>query len=305
MGLQWRPLADSFGAELVDFDLELPIAGEVGEALRALWLERGLLLFRGRPMSGEQQVALSRLFGELEVHPAREGWVEGHPELTVIQYHPENRDFSPIYEVEGEALANWLPWHIDLIYTARINRAGCLRALTLPPKGAPTGFIDRAALYDSLPAALKAEIQGKRAVYRLNPFADEHPFYPYGNVRRLHVPERHKGLKARVGTDFPDASHPIAFAHPDTGRMILNLSPTFLIGIEGMADAESEPLLRTLVDHVLASPDRYYHRWQPDDVILWDNWRMLHSAEGTPVAHSRQLYRTTVSGDYGLGRLAQ
>src|SRR3954470_11064256 len=151
MALQWRPLADRFGAEVMGLDHEAPIDGALADALVALWKERGLLLFRGATMSGERQVALSRLFGELEVHPAREGWVEGHPELTVIQYQPENRDNSPIYEVEGEVLANWLPWHIDLIYTARINRAGCLRALTLPPKGAPTGFIDRAALYDSLP----------------------------------------------------------------------------------------------------------------------------------------------------------
>ena len=37
-------------------------------------------------------------------------------------------------------------------------------------------------------------------------------------------------------------------------------------------------------------------------MILWDNWRVLHSATGIPEDETRVMYRTTISGDYAQGR---
>ena len=38
-------------------------------------------------------------------------------------------------------------------------------------------------------------------------------------------------------------------------------------------------------------------------MVLWDNWRMLHCATGTPADETRLMERTTIGGDYGLGRI--
>jgi taurine dioxygenase len=37
-------------------------------------------------------------------------------------------------------------------------------------------------------------------------------------------------------------------------------------------------------------------------MVLWDNWRMLHCANGMPAGQRRHMRRTTIAGDYGLGR---
>jgi len=37
-------------------------------------------------------------------------------------------------------------------------------------------------------------------------------------------------------------------------------------------------------------------------MVLWDNWRMLHCACGVPPEEKRIMRRTTIVGDYGLGR---
>jgi taurine dioxygenase len=37
-------------------------------------------------------------------------------------------------------------------------------------------------------------------------------------------------------------------------------------------------------------------------MVLWDNWRLLHCACGTPVGMRREMRRTTIHGDYKLGR---
>ena len=47
----------------------------------------------------------------------------------------------------------------------------------------------------------------------------------------------------------------------------------------------------------------YYQAWQGDEMVLWDNWRMLHCATGTPADETRLMERTTIGGDYGLGRI--
>jgi taurine dioxygenase len=46
----------------------------------------------------------------------------------------------------------------------------------------------------------------------------------------------------------------------------------------------------------------YFHDWKQDDMVLWDNWRVLHCATGVPPEETRVMERTTISGDYALGR---
>jgi taurine dioxygenase len=37
-------------------------------------------------------------------------------------------------------------------------------------------------------------------------------------------------------------------------------------------------------------------------MVIWDNWRVLHSVSGSAPEHGRCMHRTTIAGDYGLGR---
>ena len=40
-------------------------------------------------------------------------------------------------------------------------------------------------------------------------------------------------------------------------------------------------------------------------MVLWDNWRMLHCVIPGPVDEIREVERTTIQGDYGMGRVLQ
>ena len=75
-------------------------------------------------------------------------------------------------------------------------------------------------------------------------------------------------------------------------------------GIEGREDADGEALLATVCDEIVAAAEQlsYFHRWQPTDMVIWDNWRMLHMATGCDPSYDRIMHRTTIKGDYGLGR---
>ena len=75
-------------------------------------------------------------------------------------------------------------------------------------------------------------------------------------------------------------------------------------GIEGRDGPDSEALLDAVCDEIVEAAKglSYFHRWEPTDMVIWDNWRFLHSVSGSPPEHARCMHRTTIEGDYGLGR---
>ena len=74
------------------------------------------------------------------------------------------------------------------------------------------------------------------------------------------------------------------------------------VGIEGREDAEGDALLEAVCQEMIAKIRPYHHKWRPTDMLIWDNWRMLHSVTGHDPALTRCIHRTTIKGDYGLGR---
>ena len=75
-------------------------------------------------------------------------------------------------------------------------------------------------------------------------------------------------------------------------------------GFVGQETPEGEALFREVTETIdrLGVECSYHHKWRPDEMLIWDNWRMLHAVSGHDPDHERIMYRTTIKGDYGLGR---
>src|SRR5581483_11833738 len=84
----------------------------------------------------------------------------------------------------------------------------------------------------------------------------------------------------------------------------MHIGPHNAVGIEGMEGPEGDALFREAWEEVVRVMKPYYHEWKPTDMVAWDNLRCLHCATGHDPAHEgeRLLHRTTIDGDYGLGR---
>ena len=83
---------------------------------------------------------------------------------------------------------------------------------------------------------------------------------------------------------------------------MLNISPWFAVGIHGMENAEGDAILKAVIESAIRPELVYVHDWQLGDMVLWDNWRMMHSAAGIVPTDRRRMQRTTIAGDYALGR---
>jgi taurine dioxygenase len=92
--------------------------------------------------------------------------------------------------------------------------------------------------------------------------------------------------------------HPIVRTHPENGRKSIYINPIRIEGILGMDHKEALPLLGGLLEHATAERFQYRHRWQPGDLVMWDNRCLLHRANGDyDMAQTRYLYRVMLQGD--------
>jgi taurine dioxygenase len=293
------PGQDRFGAvvtELAPDSIDVP---EIRKALTDLWIDKGVVVFRGAGGGMETQIRLSEIFGDPEIHPMMVGTniKTEHKALAPVEY---DRESGNLYEVKGRPLGGYLPWHFDAAYVDRINHGGILRPEVLPKRGGDTGFIDQIAAYETLPRNLRDRIEDLSVLYAYQPDLTKPKF----GDRAEKIVQMSELF--RKGMDHPSvqvrAIHPLVYRQAVTGRKVLHVSPWFAEAIEGMETEEGDALLREVIGYVLRPELMYFHAWQADDMVLWDNWRMLHCACGVPPEETRKMRRTTIVGDYGLGR---
>jgi len=302
--LSVQPISENlgFGVVVNDLRLEHLTSPAIPQQLRSLWIQHGLLVFRNVDPSDRMHLDLCSYSGALEKHPLKNAYEHESDEITPIRYSPQE---STVYEVDGEARGGWLPWHSDLAYVDRINRGGILKPIELPASGGETGFIDKIEAYERLPETLKRRIEGLYVAYRLDLDATRQRFGRAPRLKLLHLsPATLRAMEA--GKEWPNALHPMVYEQAETGRKVLNVSPYFAMGIHGMSGRDGDELLAEVIDHAIDDKFAYYHQWKiPNEMVLWDNWRMLHGARGVPAHIARSMQRTTIAGDYSLGRWAE
>lgn len=287
-----------FGKEIVGLTRDDIASDAVKQEIRDCWRSEGLMVFRGSEVTPGFQTDVSRILGELEIHPIAELRAKENPELITLV---SDKDKEGLFEIDGVQAVAFLPWHFDLSFMDHINRGGVLTAQRITSWGGETGFIDQAQAYDLLPDTLKGEIEGLEIVHQLCVDPGNSRYGTRGNVRTLKLGDFARRVGPKIDSDYPPVVHPVVFTHADSGRNILNLSPFGALYILGHDDEAGHALLRTLVDHMTSCP-AYHHRWQPSEMLAWDNWRMAHSVSGAPAEEIRIMQRTTINGDYGFGR---
>ena len=264
---------------------------------------RGLIVFTGCEPSPRLHVELSEVFGPLKDHPTRStarADADSAPGVIDMHHQPDP-DASEIGQVEvnGRRLVNWSNWHFDHCYNDELNLAGVLRALVIPPEGGMTGFADGIAMYESLPRDLRDAIERYNVIYMLDVRRSKMRFGVPPGFKSLGESEYILG-NVREGLTFPRALHPAVWTRP-SGEKVLHISPWMAFGLEGNETKEGDALLEAVCQAMIANARPYWHQWQPDHMLIWDNRRLLHAVSGSDPSHERRMQRTTIKGDYGLG----
>lgn len=273
------------------------------EELRQLFVDRGLIVFEDMEPSPKMQVALSKVFGPLKDHPTK-STARADPNLDpgIIDMHrPPLKDPSRVTgltEVNGKMLASYIPWHFDHSYNDELNYAGVLCSVIASPVDGRTGFADGIEIFKALDPATVSKIENLSAIYTLDVRLSQMRFGR--NFKTSWDSKNLAGLIAEAAI-FPRAIHPMIWTRP-TGEKVAHFCGFSADGIEGHEDPEGDAVFEAALQEMYRKINPYWHAWRPTDLVIWDNHRMLHAVEGCDPKYERQMHRTTIKGDYGLGR---
>ncbi|MCI2262944.1 MULTISPECIES: TauD/TfdA dioxygenase family protein [Xanthomonas] len=275
-----EPFAAPLGAQVLGLDLTQPLDATTFALLHRAHLHYHVLVFRDQRITPAQQVAFSRRFGPLQIHVLRQFQLRDHPEVLVVSNIKEHG--QPI----GLGDAGHY-WHSDLSYKPTPSLGSMLLAQELPAEGGDTLFANQHLAWDTLPLELQRAVDGRLA---------EHSYLAKYEDLRKRNPWRPPLTQAQID-EVPPVRHPIVRTHPETGRRALFVSEHFTTRIVGLPQDESDALLQALFAHSSDDALVYRHRWQPHDMVFWDNRSVTHLAGGTPDHLRRRLHRTTIEGD--------
>jgi taurine dioxygenase len=267
MSVSISPLA-RFGSEVHSLDAER-LSSEDGAALRQALAEGGILIARGLTLSPTDHVALTRVFGEPELHPIEELRLPGVPEL--IEFETDLTGTLDTDDPSADDVVGAIEWHSDLSYTSMPSRGALLYAVDVPDRGGDTGFVDTARVYAALPAGLRRRIAGLEVVHQFSRAMSRSSF-------------------------LPAVTHPLVHRHPLTGQPVLNVSPMFTRSIVGLSAEAGRALLDELIAFATQERFAYLHRWTKGDLVVWDNWKTMHTATGHPKRFRRRVLRSTIRG---------
>ncbi|MBU6266656.1 MAG: TauD/TfdA family dioxygenase [Sphingomonadales bacterium] len=273
------------------------------ERLRALFVERGFIVFEDVEPSPQMQVELSKVFGPLKDHPTK-NVPRADPDLAEgvidMQHHPRDQQGHKhgLTHVDGKDVISFLPWHFDHSYNDELNYAGVLRAVASAPEGGRTGFADGIDIHNRLPPELLARIADRSVLYTLDVRLTQMRFGRYFDTYGDTENERANTDEAKR---FPRSIHPMVWQRP-TGEKVAHYCGFSAVGMAGHEDAEGDALLEEALQAMYKVITPYWHDWKPTDMVIWDNHRILHAVEGCDPKYYRRMQRTTIRGDYGLGR---
>lgn len=291
MTIQINPLHPEFAAEIVGLDIAAPVTQEVRETVEAAMARYAVIAIREQDHACDaDQLRFARAFGPLELPPELGLSRQDRPlriarELYDVSNLDENGELDDPDSLKRKFSKGNELFHTDSSFNDLPTKWSMLLAHELPPEGGNTEFVDTRAAYESLPDALRSQIDDLQVEHSL-------------------THSRAKG--GLTGTDtferaFPTVVHPLVRTSA-SGRKALYIGG-HARNVVGMNKEASDRLLDELVERATRPEHVYSHRWQPGDMVIWDNRCTMHRATTFDYAnHRRDLRRATVN-EYGEERV--
>ena len=281
MKLQLRPLHSDFGVEILNLDLSQPVSDAQFAEVEMAAEQYSVLLFRRQSLDDDSQLAFSRRFGELEyghVAYGRDGSIEyighiGNIDAKNSQLPSKHKDV--VFSTGNEM------WHSDSSFREVPARFSISYAYEVTPEGGELEFVSTRPAYSRLPRKLKETIADLVVIHD----------YVYS--------------RSKIGADVVSPS--LAASLPPVPQKLVRKNhatgaKNYYVGsharsIESWNDEDARALLDDLVARATKSENRYQHRWQVGDLLIWDNRCVLH--RGRPYdadRYRRRMHQTRVAG---------
>jgi alpha-ketoglutarate-dependent taurine dioxygenase len=253
-------LSPGFGAEVHGLDPTHKLDADGVRELRALFDEHAILVFRDIELDRPYQQYLAELVygtdpAELDDdHLARNAEQQG-------TFYISNK-------IEGAAAPyGVLLYHADSMWSDHPFHVISLWGEEVEPPVPPTYFASTVHATRTLPAGLRARLEGLEAVHVPGPESFKHrKLDDTGGT--LVMPKRDKEYSV---------VRPVLSRHPRTGAEFVYASQQMTSHFVGMEPEASEALLEEVFAHLYAPGNTLQHEWRQHDLVMWDNLAAQHA----------------------------
>lgn len=286
--IEARPLAAAMGAEIVGVRIGEETDAQFEEIRDALFHHK-MIYFRGQSVRHADQESFSRRFGPFAEDAYTKG-VPWHPNVQPLIKEAETRTGM----VFGSG------WHTDSPFLPEPPAISMLYGVDIPPFGGDTIWANTVLAYRTLSPtmqAMLAPLKVHMSMGRVVPTAQAHAKADDTPIGRIAVTRDAAALPEAMARKVAGSLHPLVRTHPVSGEKALYCDETYAVGIDGLTEAEAEPLLKFLVAHITQAAFTCRLRWAPGTFALWDNRVCLHQAFNDYDGYRRELYRTTIAGE--------
>ena len=262
-------------------DLSQDISNQQFKEIYDAVVDRVVVIFRGQKLTPKQHVSFSKKFGKTQAS-AVSGFEKNtdYPEIDNLAYDADN----PPHVTRDL-------WHTDFAGREKPTWGTLLYAREIPPEGGDTIWVNNVAAYEALSDRMKQHIDGLTAYHD--------SYRPYGETIRPEMWEDGGESLGRLKTErstYQPALHPVVRTHPDSGKKGLFVNESMTTKIRELDFRESDYLLRFLFDHLRTPEFQYRHKWEADDLAIWDNRTSLHYAL-FDYDQYRLMHRIVIEGD--------
>ena len=235
--------------------------------------EHGVLVFRGLHIDDETQVAFSKRLDDVgKAEPAEP------PRIFVVTLDPAKNPAA-------DYLRGTFAWHIDGAQDDVPTKATVLSAKVVATEGGETEFASTYAAYDDLDDEERTRCEGLRVLHSFE--ASQRLVHPDPTPEEL--------ARWREKTD---REHPLVWRHRSGRRsLVIGATADHVVGMDRDA---GRALLDSLVLRATAPARVYRHAWSVGDMVIWDNTGVMHRACPYDPSSSREMHRTTMSGDEAI-----
>ncbi len=278
--MQLKPLHPLFAAEASGVDLARPVDADTMRAVDDAMDKYAVLVFRGQPLTEDQQVAFASSFGTLDaglkkLNPGAASRFRHEVTIDISNVRPDGGLHGAADRKSISNFANQL-WHSDSSFERPAAKYSMLHAVVVPAKGGQTEYVDLRAAYDALPGDLKNEIANLHSVH-----AAMHSRIWLGD----------KPTEAELAK-MPPVRWPLVRTHAGSGRKVLWVGVHATHIVEKTL-AEGRMLLLELLEHATQREFVYRHEWRVGDLVIWDNRATIHRGRRFDIMQPRELRRTT------------
>jgi alpha-ketoglutarate-dependent 2,4-dichlorophenoxyacetate dioxygenase len=285
MTLSIETIGPTLAARVTGLDLTRPLDAAAVAAIEAGMDAHAVLVFPAQRITDEQQMAFTLNFGALEDTAGGNVTKQDQARLDARIADVSNLDErgQPLARDDRRRmfnLGNQL-WHSDSSFRAVPAKYSILSGRVVATSGGNTEFADMRAAYDALDEQTRAEVEDLVCEHSL--------LYSRGALDFDELTAEEKAM-------FAPVRQRLVRTHPRTGRKSLYLS-SHAGAIVGWPVPEARAFLRDLNEHATQPRFVYVHRWQPFDLVMWDNRQTMHRVRRFDGTQVRDMRRTTVAGD--------